>query len=152
MPLIRFTERPPCRNPWAEFERIRRGMDELTKSCTEKGRFQQRANVFPALNIYEQSDQLVITAELPGISSEELDLSVEGDTLTIQGARAAVKQEGPCAYHRREIESGSFSRAINLPAKIDPHHLSARLVDGILTIILRKAAPATPKKIQILSA
>ncbi|MBM9513446.1 Hsp20/alpha crystallin family protein [Desulfogranum marinum] len=152
MPIIRFAERAPFRNPWAEFERIRQGLDELSKNYGDRGRQQERSNVFPALNIYEQDDRLIVTAEIPGVSNQDLDISVEGETLTLKGKREnAVAKDTPVSYHRREIESGTFSRAVALPVKIDLDNLSARLIDGILTITLPKAAKATPRKIQILS-
>lgn len=149
MPIIRFTERTPFNNPWAEFERIRRGLDELAKTYTERWPAQNRTNVYPALNIYEQTDRLIITAELPGVEPEDLDLSVEGETLTVQGRRRNGVDDDKRSYHRREIETGSFSRSVQLPIKIDMDKLSARLVDGILTISLMKATAVTPRKIAI---
>ena len=152
MPIIRFAERAPFRNPWTEFERIRQGLDELSKNYGDRSQQQDRSNVFPALNIYEQEDRLIVTAEIPGVSNQDLDISVEGETLTLKGKREnEVTKDTPVSYHRREIESGTFSRAVALPVKIDLDNLSARLVDGILTINLPKAAKATPRKIQILS-
>ena len=108
MAFIRFAERPVFRNPWAEFERIRQGLDELSRSYVEKGKGQNRANVYPALNIFEEADRLVITAELPGVKAEDLDLSIEGETLTIQGKRDRRQNETGASYHRREIEFGKF--------------------------------------------
>ncbi|MCL2790343.1 MAG: Hsp20/alpha crystallin family protein [Desulfobulbus sp.] len=149
MPYVHFIDRPTFRNPWAEFERIRKGLDELSRSYFEKGEGQSRANVYPALNIYEEADRLVITAEMPWVKAADLDLSVEGDTLTIQGKRDQRQNESGVSYHRREIESGSFSRAIALPIKVDPEHVSARLANGILTITLMKAAAVAPRQIHV---
>lgn len=151
MPIIRFTERTPFNNPWAEFERIRKGLDDLSKTCIKRGMAQNRTNVYPAINIFEQADRLVITAELPGVIADDLDVSVEGETLTIQGKRNITVSKKEISYHRREIETGSFSRAINLPIKIDLDNLSASLTSGMLTITLMKAAAVTPKKITIQS-
>jgi HSP20 family protein len=149
MAFVRFTDRPAFRNPWAEFERIRQGLDELSRTYVEKGKGQGRANVYPALNIYEEADRLVITAELPGVKPDHLDLSIEGDTLTIQGKRDRRQIEGGASYHRREIESGSFSRAIALPTKVDAEHVGARLAAGVLTITLFKASAVTPRQIKV---
>lgn len=149
MAFIRFTERPAFRNPWAEFERIRQGLDELSRSYVEKGKGPNRANVYPALNIYEEADRLLITAELPGVKAADLDLSIEGETLTIQGKRDRRQSESGVSYHRREIESGSFSRAIALPIKVEPEHVEAKLTNGILTIILLKASAVTPRQIKV---
>jgi HSP20 family protein len=149
MAFIRFADRPAFRNPWAEFERIRQGLDELSRSYVEKGKGQSRANVYPALNIYEEADKLVITAELPGVKAEDLNLSIEGETLTIQGKRDRRQNETGASYHRREIESGNFSRAIALPIKVDTEHVGARLSNGILTTTLLKASAVTPRQIKV---
>ncbi len=149
MAFIRFTDRPAFRNPWVEFERIRQGLDELSRSYAEKGKAQIRANVYPPLNIYEEADKMVLSAEIPGVKAEDLDISLEGDTLSIQGKRDSREDDFTLSYHRREIESGSFSRAISLPVKVDVERISAKLVNGILTVTLMKAAEATPRQIRV---
>jgi len=149
MAFIRFADRPAFRNPWAEFERIRQGLDELSRTYVDKGKPQSRANVYPALNIYEETDRLIVTAELPGVKPQELELSIEGETLTIQGRRDSKQKESGISYHRREIESGSFSRAITLPIKVNPEQIGAKLNHGILTITLMKATAVTPRQIKV---
>ena len=149
MAFIRFTDRPAFRNPWVEFERIRQGLDELSRSYAEKGKAQIRANVYPPLNIYEEAAKMVLSAEIPGVKAEDLDISLEGDTLSIQGKRDSREDDFTLSYHRREIESGSFSRAISLPVKVDVERISAKLVNGILTVTLMKAAEATPRQIRV---
>ncbi|MCL2459378.1 MAG: Hsp20/alpha crystallin family protein [Desulfobulbus sp.] len=149
MPYVRFIDRPTFRNPWAEFERIRQGLDELSRSYTEKSKGQGQANIYPALNIYEEAERLVVTAELPGVNAADLDLFIEGDTLTLQGKREQRQSGAGISYHRREIEAGGFSRAITLPTKVDAEHIGARLTNGILTITLMKASTVTPRQIQI---
>ena len=148
MAFIRFAERPAFRNPWAEFERIRQGLDELSRSYADKGK-SNLANVYPALNIYEEADRVIITAELPGVRIQDLALSLEGDTLTIQGKRSARQVEPGVSYHRREIEAGSFNRAVTLPVKVNAEQVSARLTNGILTVTLLKASEATPRQIKV---
>ena len=148
MAFIRFAERPAFRNPWAEFERIRQGLDELSRSYADKGK-SNLANVYPALNIYEEADRVIITAELPGVRIQDLALSLEGDTLTIQGKRNARQVEPGVSYHRREIEAGSFNRAVTLPVKVNAEQVSARLTNGILTVTLLKASEATPRQIKV---
>ncbi|MBM9538409.1 Hsp20/alpha crystallin family protein [Desulfobulbus alkaliphilus] len=149
MAFIRFSDRPTFRNPWAEFERIRQGLDELSKTYVEKGKTPGPANVFPALNIYEEPDRLLITAELPGVKTTDLDLSIEGETLTIQGQRSGGDSETGASYHRREIQYGSFSRAVTLPVKVDTETIAAKLTNGILTVTLLKASAVTPRQIKV---
>ena len=139
MAMIRFTERPPFRNPWAEFERIRQGLDELSRNMNREGKSRQNGSVFPPLKIYEDAESLLIRAELPGVRVEDLDISIEGETLTLQGSRNHTPDEKDVSYHRREIQNGTFSRAVALPARIDTDNITAKLVDGILTVRLKKA-------------
>ncbi|MCL1980392.1 MAG: Hsp20/alpha crystallin family protein [Proteobacteria bacterium] len=149
MPYVRFIDRPTFRNPWAEFERIRQGLGELSRSYAEKNQKQDRANVYPPLNIYEEADRLVVTAELPGVKVPDIELSIEGDTLTLQGKRGQRQSEVGISFHRREIELGGFSRVITLPIKVDAEQVGARLANGILTITLMKASAITPRQIQV---
>lgn len=149
MALIRFTERPQFRNPWAEFERIRRGLDELSQNLMAEGKTYVHASVYPPLIMYETKDALIVKAELPGIGSEDLDISIEGETLTLQGKKETTQNEEKVSYHRREIKTGNFSRAIALPTKVNMDNISAKLVDGILTLTLNKREEAKPKQIVI---
>lgn len=149
MAFVRFADRPAFRNPWAEFERIRQGLDELSRTYVEKGKAQNRTNVYPALNIFEEADRLIVTAELPGVKAQDLELSLEGETLSIQGRRDNKQNEKGASYHRREIESGSFSRAITLPIKVDAEQIGAKLNNGILVITLMKASAVTPRQIKV---
>ena len=149
MPFIRFADRPVFRNPWVEFEKIRQGLDELSRTYVDKEKTQNRANVYPALNIYEEADRLIVTAELPGVKPQDLSLFLEGETLTIQGKRDSNQSETGISYHRREIEAGSFSRAITLPVKVEADQVGAKLNNGILIVTLMKALAVTPRQIKV---
>lgn len=154
MAFLRFADLPAFRNPWTEFERIRQGLDELSRVYRNKEGRTDRANVYPPLNVYEEADRLLISVELPGVKPEDLNLSIEGETLTIQGKRTPIQpdeQEGgtKLSYHRREIQPGSFNRALTLPIRVAPEDISARMNNGILFITLMKASPATPRQIKV---
>lgn len=150
MVMIRFGDRPE-KNPWAEFERIRQGLDKLSRGYRAGEIPFSGATVFPALNMYEERDALTVKAELPGVEVQDLSISLEGDTLTIKGKREVKRQEGQLSYHRREIESGNFSRAVNLPIKVDPEKVTARLINGILTITMEKAAEVRPRQVNVIT-
>ncbi|HHD64713.1 MAG TPA: Hsp20/alpha crystallin family protein [Desulfobulbaceae bacterium] len=149
MALIRFAERPHFRNPWAEFERIRQGLDELSQNLVSEGKSHMQATVYPPLNMYETKDALILKAELPGVKAEDLEISVEGDTLSMQGTRKRNQAKENISYHRREIETGNFSRALALPTKIDLDNIMAGLSNGILTITLQKADEVKPRQVKI---
>jgi HSP20 family protein len=150
MALIRFEERPFFRNPWLEFERMRRDIESLMRGLeTNVAGGPAAAAVFPAINLTEDKDNVYVNAEVPGIAASELDISVEGDALIIKGRRKTEPEGVKVSYHRREIERGSFSRAITLPTKVDAAKVEARTVDGILYITMPKAEEVKPKQIKV---
>jgi HSP20 family protein len=105
----------------------------------------------PPVNVWEQDDALKVEMELPGVKSEQLDISVAGDDLSIKVNRPDVAQEG-VTYHRRERPVGSLSRIVRLPAQVDADRVEADLRDGVLTITLPKAESAKPRKINVTGA
>ena len=137
------------RSPFNEWERMRRDMDRLMEGMLGSQYTGARAGVFPPLNITEDADNYYIRAELPGMNAEQLDLSVTGNDLSISGERTIPAENESVKYHRREREAGRFSRVITLPSQINPAKVSARSVDGILTVLLPKAEEAKPKKISV---
>ena len=120
MAIIRFTERPNFMNPWAEFERIRRNLDLATQNLAAEEARYGHATVFPPINLYEKKDELIIKAEISGVKPEDLNISLEGETLTIKGARKHHASEEQISFHRREIERGTFSRAVTRRRKLIP--------------------------------
>jgi HSP20 family protein len=107
-----------------------------------------RAGTFPALNVWEQDEDLYAEAELPGMKHDDLDISVVGSDLTIRGKRGQELPEGS-AYHRRERGEGEFTRVLRLPIEVDANRVEATLKDGVLLIKLPKAESAKPKKIKV---
>ena len=85
---------------------------------------------------------------MPGLKSEDLELSVVGNELTIKGRRDTASEEGT-TFHRRERGFGEFVRAIKLPVEVDSAQVSATLVNGVLTVRLPKAEAAKPRKISV---
>lgn len=110
------------------------------------------SNVFPALNVYQDADNLFVTAELPGVDVNDLEINVEGDTLHIKGQRKLPETDKDVRYHRQERGSGQFSRTIHLPFPVNTEKVGAEMKLGILTITLPKADEAKPRKINIKTA
>lgn len=137
-------------NPFAELDRIQRQMNQLTNAFMGgPGVRFTPSRVFPAINITEDNSNYYLRAELPGIKAEELNLEVNGRSLSISGERK-IKTEGEhVKYHRKERESGKFSRVIELPKDIDAERVQARMVDGILTVKVAKAEKAKPRVITV---
>lgn len=103
---------------------------------------------YPAVNVWEEGEHLFAEAELPGAKSEDVDVSVAADELTIRGRRTAGVPEGS-PYHRQEREVGEFSRTLRLPYEVDADGVEATLSDGVLLLKLPKAVSARPRKIQV---
>lgn len=110
---------------------------------------QKSPQEYPAVNIWEKGGSAVITAELPGIDPEKLDISVSGDTVTISGeALRETLAEGEI-YLRQERGIGNFKRNIQLPFQINAQEVEARYEKGILVIVLPRVKEDLPKKIKI---
>lgn len=103
---------------------------------------------FPAINVWDEGQELVAEAELPGLKSDELDISVVGSELTIKGDRKPASEEG-VSYHRRERGTGSFTRVLRLPVEVDAGRVQATLRDGVLTVRMPKVEAAKPRKINV---
>ena len=116
-----------------------------TQKSREETRSQQRY-VAPPVDIYETAEGLVVLADLPGISQEELDVRVENNVLTIQG-NVAYQNHGGWIY--REYELPNFFRQFELSNKVDQLRISAELKHGVLTLNLPKAEEAKAKKIEV---
>lgn len=107
------------------------------------------AGVFPLINLTEGKERYTIRAELPGVGSEELDIQATANTLSLSGERKIPAEDSEAKYHRRERESGRFSRVISLPGEINPDKVEASLVNGILTIVVSKAEASKPRQISV---
>ena len=137
------------RSPFEELAQMRRQMDRLFEDAAIP-RLHQRAGVFPLINLTEDKNNFYVRAELPGVKGDALDIQATANSLSISGERKIAAEEG-VKYHRRERESGSFSRIIGLPAEVDSNKVEAKLQDGVLTVVVPKAEIAKPKQITVKS-
>ena len=106
--------------------------------------------VYPAINVWEDEENLYAEAEVPGIKLEHIEVTVVGDELTVAGERKAPYGE-ETAFHRRERGFGTFRRVIGLPGEVDAERVFATLNHGVLRITLPKAEAAKPRKIEVKS-
>ena len=104
---------------------------------------------FPALNVYDAGNKLVVTAEAPGVDAKDIELTVVENSLTIGGKRNGEPSGNDLRYYRRERFSGQFSRTISLAEKVNPDAVKASCKNGILTVELPKAEAVKPRSIQI---
>jgi HSP20 family protein len=106
---------------------------------------------FPPINIWLGDNSVVLTSELPGVTENDVNLSLQEDVLTLEGARRPAEEQG-ANWQRRERACGSFSRAVQLPFRVDPSKVQARFDNGILEIELERLETDRPKKIEIRAA
>ena len=132
---------------WREMERLRREMNRLFAEWPRQAGW-GAAPGYPAMNIWTDQDSFVVTAELPGVVLEDLDISVEDDTLTLRGMRQRDEKEG-AIYHRQERRHGSFLRTFRLPFRVDAEKVEATFKNGVLSIALPRAEEDKPRKITI---
>jgi HSP20 family protein len=140
----------------SEFPRV--GFDpflELRRMQSEVNRmfsgFAPAFRDFPPINIWLGDNSVVLTSELPGVTENDVNLSLQEDVLTLEGARRPAEEQG-ANWQRRERAYGSFSRAVQLPFRVDPSKVQARFDNGILEIELERLEADRPKKIEIRAA
>lgn len=106
---------------------------------------------WPRVNLYDTGASLLLTAEVPGLTTKDVQIHLENDVLTVSGERKVQVPEGYKA-HRRERGAASFTRAFNLPVKVDSEKVTATLKDGVLSLDMPKAPAAQPRQISIRTA
>jgi HSP20 family protein len=103
----------------------------------------------PSVDIYENKDQIILEAELPGMNREDFDLSIENNVLTLRGERRFEKKDDNDNYHRVERSYGSFTRSFTLPQTVSSEGAQAEYKNGVLRVSLPKREEVKARKIQI---
>ena len=105
----------------------------------------------PAVDVRESDDDFVVTAELPGLAKDTVDITIENGVLSLSGEKKEEREEGVADSGRYVLERryGRFQRSFSLPRGVDADNVSAKFSDGILTVTLPKSATAKPRQIKI---
>ena len=139
---------------WSPYFDVGKTLEEMDRILGAVGRPLSLRSVprgtFPAINVYDQGNATVLTAEVPGVASDDLELTVLGDSVTLKGQRKADAGEKE-RYYRRERPMGAFMRTVTLPAPVKADSAKAECRDGVLRVYLEKAEEAKAKKVQIKS-
>lgn len=135
-------------SPFSDLSRLRTQMDQLFDGLSGAPQT-QTAGVFPLINVTEDKDAYRIRAELPGVKTDDLEITVTGKSLAISGERKIAEETNGAKYHRRERESGSFRRMVSLPGPINADKVEATCKNGVLTLALPKADEAKPRQITV---
>jgi HSP20 family protein len=132
-------------DPFLELRRMQSEMNRVFSGSTPAFRD------FPPINIWLGDNSVVVTSELPGVTQNDVNLSLQEDVLTLEGARRPSEEQG-ATWQRRERTYGSFSRAVQLPFRVDPNKVQARFNNGMLEVELERLEADRPKKIEIRAA
>jgi HSP20 family protein len=103
----------------------------------------------PALDVFETQEKFVITMELPGVSPDDVDISVEDSTLMVRGERRFYSEQQEESFLRIERRFGEFTRSLTLPSTADAESIQASFDQGVLTVEVPKREEAKPRKISI---
>ena len=106
-------------------------------------------SIHPAVDVHETDDELVVTAVLPGMKADDVEITMTGQTLTLRGELKADEEVQRDQYLYRERRYGSFSRTVQLPVRVQGEHAEASFTDGILTLSIPKAEEVKPRQIRI---
>lgn len=135
-------------DPFGQISQLREEVNRLFESPF--GNLTQAFNTWsPAVDLYEDKDNIIVKAELPGMKKEEINVSLHEGTLLLSGERKIEREEGKGETYRSERFSGHFQRSVTLPTAVDATRVGASYKDGILTITLPKSEEAKPKQIEV---
>jgi len=130
-------------------ERMNRLFSDVRAQAPVRGEEIVQGTWVPAVDIFETNEAIVIKAELPGITSQDISVEVKDNTLTLKGEKKFEKEVKEENYHRVERSYGSFQRAFTLPGTIHQEKVKAKFKDGILEITLPKVEEAKPKQVKV---
>jgi HSP20 family protein len=128
-------------------------MDDMDKwarvGLARRGQELADALGYLPLDVAETDEAYVLTAELPGVTMENVEVNVEDNIITIRGSKRAPEDSDRVKYHRIERPYGDFQRSLALPRNVDPEQVSAKYLDGVLEVRVGKRAETRPRKIEI---
>jgi HSP20 family protein len=151
MRLIRW-QRPDATN-WDPFNHLTSLREEINRlfdlPVSDGGRESEFFGWAPPMDLYEDKNNLVVRAELPGMKKEDIDISLHQGSLVISGERKTEVEEGQGDASRAERFFGRFQRALELPKAVNSEGVTATYQDGILTVTLPKTEESKPKQIAV---
>jgi len=137
---------PDNRRTWSALESFRRQMDQLFQEWESPSAY--AVSVWPRTNLYDAGNELIVTAEVPGMTGKDVEVTVHQNVMSLTGKREQVIPEG-YSVHRQERGPIEFKRTFSLPCKVDSEKTNAVVKDGILTIRMAKAPESQPRQITV---
>jgi HSP20 family protein len=137
-------------DPFRDLRGLQDEMNRLFSSTFSGGEDQMMRGAWnPQVDIFENKDQIVLEAELPGLKPEDVEISIENNVLTLHGERKFEKKDQQDNFHRVERSYGSFTRSFTLPPTVSSENATAEFENGILRLTLLKREEAKPRRIEI---
>lgn len=136
-------------DPFKEIERLQKEINRIFDNSMNTNKEHAMGVWYPAVDIYEDPERVVISADLAGIDPRDVELNIEGDTLTIKGERKFEHEDKKDNYVRVERAYGTFMRTFTIPEYVDKDKISAEYEKGMLNITLPKKPESQPKKIKV---
>ncbi len=140
-------------DPFRDLRTLQDEMNRLFSSTFTRGGGSDEqmfgGNWTPSVDIFENKDNIVLEAELPGLKPEDVNISIENNVLTISGERKFEKKDEGDNFHRVERGYGSFTRSFTLPPTVSAENATAEFENGILHLTLAKREEAKPRRIEI---
>lgn len=135
---------------WDAFRDLEREVDRLFHSVNLTFQGLRIGRQYPVVNVYELEDEYLITAELPGVRVEDLELTLAGGILTLKGTRSDPEGIPEDRFRRHERPRGAWQRSLSIPDRVRQEELSAGFTNGVLKIHLPKAAEVQPRQIPVI--
>lgn len=139
---------PDWSGGWEPFHEFQREMGRLFQSFDPFQAF-RHVRAFPPMNLYTTGEEFLLSVQLPGMSPEEVELTVTSETLTLRGERRRPEGVKDDSYRRQERFMGRWSRTIALPDRVDEARVTAQFADGVLTVRLPRAEGTRPRHIAL---
>jgi HSP20 family protein len=134
--------------PWALVSRFARNFEHALADSTDSA----SVSWIPHVDIHEEADRFVVTADLPGVEGKNIDVTAEKGVLTIKGERRSEKKSSEDGFERVERASGTFLRRFTLPESVDAEAIKATHVNGVLEVTIPKRPQEQPRRITVQAA
>ncbi len=147
MNLVRFDPFRDLRTIHHRFDRLFN--EAVVRQAGEREDEPLRASWLPSVDVHENDNEITLRAELPGLSEDDVELTIDKGRLTVQGDKRLEKEDTDGDYRRIESTYGSFYRSFPLPDLVDQDNIGARFENGVLYVTLPKVEAAKPKRIEV---
>jgi HSP20 family protein len=134
------------REPWSLLNRLNRDLDTVWGAQSGSVAF------IPAVDVQEEKEQYVVSADLPGVTPEDIEITADKGVLTLRGERKSGKREGAAGYERIERVNGTFVRRFTLPENAQTDAIKAKFTHGVLTVSIPKQPQVAPRKVVVEAA